>query len=60
MGYDNSVHAVLVIKVVIKLLKVGLPITFLFDLLAVIIEVKRCGAYLQFLQELLSDYQRGT
>ena len=41
MRNDDRRHAILVIEVIIELLKVGLPVIFLLDLLAVVIEVQR-------------------
>lgn len=53
MGNNYVGHTILVGKVVIELLKVGLPIGFFFDLLGIVVEVERSTTCLKFFQELI-------
>lgn len=53
MRNDYRGHAVLIIEVIIELLKVGLPVILLLDLLAIVIEVQRIRAGLQLFQKLI-------
>jgi len=41
MRNNDGGHAVLVGKIIVELLKIGLPIALLFDLLGIVVEIQR-------------------
>lgn len=55
MRYNDGTHTILITEIVAELLKIALPVTFLLNLLCLVVEVKRGGAGLQLLQKMISE-----